>query len=276
MRRNYVLVTALFLMGMLFVPEGFTQSEPILPTLGLDHPHPDDVSTTLKILFLLTILSLLPSIAIMTTSFIRISIVLSLVRRAIGTQQTPSNEIIVGLSLFMTFYIMAPVFEEINNEAIQPYLRNEIEALEPGETDAFGQEVEERMFPFYVMLQKALLPLREFMWHQIGIKGANDVAVFMSMARMSTPENENDVPTHVLIPAFMISELKKAFMMGFMIFIPFLILDIVTSSVLISMGMFQLPPAFISLPFKILLFVLVDGWSVLTRALGISFIQNMP
>jgi len=120
-----------------------------------------------------------------------------------------------------------------------------------------------------------LIPLRNFMWGQIGVEGANDVAVFMSMARMEKPDSPEDVPTHVLIPAFMISELKKAFMMGFMIFIPFLILDLVTSSVLISMGMFQLPPAFISLPFKILLFVLVDGWSVLARALGTSFYQNM-
>jgi len=125
------------------------------------------------------------------------------------------------------------------------------------------------------MLHKAVIPIREFMWQQIGVSGASDVATFMAMARMEKPENANDVPTHVLIPAFMTSELKKAFMMGFMIFVPFLILDLVTSSVLISMGMFQLPPAFISLPFKILLFVLIDGWSVLVRALGMSFFQHM-
>lgn len=284
MAKRWALPLVLIITGFLLYPSaGWGQAvnapEPILPTLGIDDPngpHPSDVSVTLKILFLLTILSLLPSIAIMTTSFIRISIVLSLVRRAIGTQQTPSNEIIVGLALFMTFYIMTPTFEEINNTAIQPYLNQEIKSIPVGEPDAFGRPVEgQPMLPFYVMLQRGVIPIREFMWSQIGVKGARDVAVFMSMAGMSKPENEDDVPTHVLIPAFMISELKKAFMMGFMIFIPFLILDIVTSSVLISMGMFQLPPAFISLPFKILLFVLVDGWSVLVRALGLSFLQNM-
>jgi len=255
-----------------------TAPGPTLPTLGVDDPNgpnPQDVSTAIKILFLLTILSLLPSIAVMTTSFIRISIVLSLVRRAIGTQQTPSNEIIVGLSIFMTLFIMNPVFEEINNTAIQPYLRNEIKTLKPGDVDAYGKTVTEDRLPFYVMLDRASVPIRNFMWQQIGESGAMDIAVFMTMARMEKPENANDVPTRILIPAFMISELKKAFMMGFMIFIPFLILDIVTSSVLISMGMFQLPPAFISLPFKILLFVLVDGWSVLVKALGFSFTQNM-
>ncbi|HOJ59813.1 MAG TPA: flagellar type III secretion system pore protein FliP [bacterium] len=254
------------------------EGQPLVSRLGIDPitgPHPQDVSVTLQILFLLTILSLLPSIAVMTTSFIRISIVLGLVRRAIGTQQTPSNEVIVGLSLFMTFFIMTPVFEEINRTAIQPYLNQELQGLHPGEIDAYGKPVTEYLPPFYVMLQRALIPLRNFMWGQIGVEGANDVAVFMSMARMEKPDSPEDVPTHVLIPAFMISELKKAFMMGFMIFIPFLILDLVTSSVLISMGMFQLPPAFISLPFKILLFVLVDGWSVLARALGTSFYQNM-
>ncbi len=257
------------------IPDSHAQQ---IPTFGFgpeENPHPQDVSITLQILFGLTILSLLPSILIMTTSFIRISIVLGLVRRAIGTQQTPSNEVLIGLSLFMTFYIMTPVFEEINQNAIQPYLNKDIEALEAGDTDVFGQTVTERIPPFYVMLQRALKPVRDFMWEQIGEKGAYDIKVFMAMARMEKPNSPSDVPTHVLIPSFMVSELKKAFMMGFMIFIPFLILDIVTSSVLISMGMFQLPPAFISLPFKILLFVLVDGWSILIHALGESFFLNM-
>ncbi|MBN2328363.1 MAG: flagellar type III secretion system pore protein FliP [Candidatus Omnitrophica bacterium] len=252
------------------------EAPPLLPSIGLDgQPNPQDVSTTLQILFLLTILSLLPSIAIMTTSFIRISIVLSLVRRAIGTTQTPSNEIIVGLSLFLTFYIMTPVFEEIQNTAVGPYLEGELTALQPGDVDPFGETAQKEIKPFYLMLMKSLIPIRRFMWQQIGVAGSSDVALFMAMGGMEKPEGPNDVPTHVLIPAFMISELKKAFIMGFMIYIPFLILDLVTSSILISMGMFQLPPAFISLPFKILLFVLVDGWSVLVRALGASFLQNM-
>ncbi len=271
----------LVLLLLLFCGLGGTaqaQQIPILPDFGIgsdEGPTPQDLTITLQILFLFTILSLLPSIAVMTTSFIRISIVLGLVRRAIGTQQTPSNEIIIGLSLFLTFYIMTPVMERIYDEAVGPYLERELEAFEPGDEDAFGNIVEERVPPFYVMLQRAVMPLREFMWQQIGVNGASDVATFMAMARMEKPANRSDVPTHVLIPAFMTSELKKAFMMGFMVFVPFLILDIVTSSVLISMGMFQLPPAFISLPFKILLFVLIDGWSVLIRALGLSFFQNM-
>ncbi|MBD3266676.1 flagellar type III secretion system pore protein FliP [bacterium] len=279
MNRVAFFLSFLVLFLCLSAMEVQAQQMPILPDLGIgsdEGPHPQDVTITLQLLFLLTILSLLPSIAVMTTSFIRISIVLSFVRRAIGTQQTPSNEIIVGLSLFLTFYVMTPVFEKMYNSAIQPYLNNEIAALNPGDKNPFGEIVEEHVPPFYVMLQRSIIPLREFMWNQIGETGASDVGIMMSIARMEKPEVENDVPTHVLIPSFMISELKKAFMMGFMIFVPFLILDIVTSSVLISMGMFQLPPAFISLPFKILLFVLVDGWSVLIRSLGLSFYQNMP
>ncbi|MDP8243422.1 MAG: flagellar type III secretion system pore protein FliP [Candidatus Hinthialibacter antarcticus] len=259
------------------VMSSHAQQQPILPSLGLDGegPSPDDVSTTLQLLFGLTVLSLLPSILVMTTSFIRISIVLGFVRRAIGTQQTPSNEIMIGLTLFLTLFIMTPVIDEIYTTAIQPYLNEEMEPLLPGEVDPFGEVVETKIPRFYVMIYKAIIPLRTFMWQQIGEKGASDVAVMMSIAGMNKPDDEHDVPTHVLIPAFMISEIKKAFMMGFMIFIPFLILDLVTASVLISMGMFQLPPAFISLPFKVLLFVLVDGWSILMRSLSISFVQNM-
>ncbi|RJP35587.1 MAG: flagellar biosynthetic protein FliP [Candidatus Omnitrophota bacterium] len=277
-RRRWIAILGLALLLLVSAITARDTSAQQIPTFGFgpdEDPHPQDVSITLQILFGLTILSLLPSILVMTTSFIRISIVLGMVRRAIGTQQTPSNEVIIGLSLFMTFYVMTPVFEQINNDAIQPYLRKEIKALEPGDVDAFGRPVTERIPPFYVMLQRALKPVRNFMWAQIGEKGAYDVMIFMTMARMQKPNNPSDVPTHVLIPAFMISELKKAFMMGFIVFIPFLILDIVTSSVLISMGMFQLPPAFISLPFKILLFVLVDGWSILIQNLGLSFFQNM-
>jgi flagellar biosynthesis protein FliP len=279
MSRKVLCITLLgLLLGAIGSLPASAQQIPVIPDFGIGSeqgPAPEDVTITIKILFLLTILSLLPSIAIMTTSFIRISIVLSFVRKAIGTQQTPSNEIIVGLSLFLTFFIMTPVFEKINNTAIQPYLNNEITALEIGDLDSYGEIVTERKLPFYVMLERSVLPIREFMTQQIGTKGASDIASLMWIAKMEKPDNINDVPTHVLIPAFMISELKKAFMMGFMIFVPFLILDIVTSSVLISMGMFQLPPAFISLPFKILLFVLVDGWTVLVRSLGESFFQNM-
>lgn len=268
---------ALFIGVLATGATALAQDQGFLPRMGIDteSPTPEDVTITLQLLFLMTILSLLPSVAVMTTSFIRISVVLGFVRRAIGTQQTPSNQIIVGLALFLTMFIMTPVFEEMYNDAIRPYLDGETEALQPGDLDPFGNQVNEVVPKFYVMLQQALIPLRNFMWSQINLSGANDVAVLMAMAGMDKPEGPNDVPTHVLIPAFMINELKIAFMMGFIIFIPFLILDIVTSSVLISMGMFQLPPAFISLPFKVLLFVLVDGWSLLIHALGVSFFQNM-
>lgn len=278
MVKSRFLFPTLFALFLLTSADAIAQQQPILPNLGLgtdDGPNPQDVSTTLQLLILFTILSLLPSIAVMTTAFIRISIVLGFVRRAIGTQQTPANEIIIGLSLFLTFYVMSPVFNQMYSDAVQPYLNGEILALEPGDNDAYGLIVTQRMPPFYVMLQRALIPLRNFMFGQIGESGAKDIGTFMVMAQLDKPNDFNDVPTHILIPAFMTSELKKAFMMGFMIFIPFLILDLVTSSILISMGMFQLPPAFISLPFKILLFVLVDGWNVLVRALGVSFFQNM-
>jgi flagellar biosynthetic protein FliP len=266
------------LLALIVANKTWGQDIPIVSSVGRgEDPSTDDLSITLQILFLLTVLTLLPSILLMTTAFIRISIVLGMLRRAIGTQQTPSNQIIIGLSLFMTFFIMSPVIDEIYTTAIKPYYNSEIAALEPGEVDPYGNIVQEgeRILKFQVMLMKASLPIREFMWLQIGIEGSKDVGMFMQMARMEKPNNPNEVPMQVLIPAFMTSELKKAFMMGFMIFIPFLILDIVTSSVLISMGMFQLPPAFISLPFKILLFVMVDGWSVLIKALGDSFYQNM-
>lgn len=265
-----------FVLGWNAVPV-LAQQEGLLPSLGIDteSPSPDDVTISLQLLFVFTVLSLLPSIVIMMTAFIRISIVLGFVRRAIGTQQTPSNQIIVGLSLFLTFYIMAPVIEEMYQTAVRPYLNGDIEALQPGDVDPFGSVVEETVPKFYVMVQRSIIPLRTFMFSQIGVNGASDIAVMMRMANLPDPETENDIPTHVLIPAFMIHELKVAFMMGFIIFVPFLILDLVTSSVLISMGMFQLPPAFISLPFKILLFVLVDGWNLLVYSLGMSFFQNM-
>lgn len=240
--------------------------------------QPADVSITLQLLFILTVLSLLPTFLISTTSFIRISIVLGFLRRAMGTHQTPSNQIILGISLFLTIFIMQRVWEEVNQTAVQPYLRGEFKAIQPGEeaSDLFEGEAERVILPFEIMIRKSLIPIREFMWYQIGTSGLSEVGMFMVMARLDKPDVPDDVPTIVLIPAYMVSELKKAFIMGFIIFIPFVVLDIVTASVTISMGMFMLPPALISLPFKVLLFTLIDGWSLLIRALGISFIQRMP
>lgn len=242
-------------------------------TFNGDEVEPSDVSLTLQILFLLTILTIAPGIIVMTTAFTRIIIVLSFLRRALGTQTTPSNQVLIGLSMFMTFFIMAPVWERMNQEAIQPYLAGQFEAYEEEIVLADGETATRQVLPFEQMARRALQPLRDFMWSQVGLSssGPSDVALFMNMAGLERPSSREDVPTHVLIPAFIIGELKKSFIMGFLIFMPFLIIDMVTASVLMSMGMMMLPPILISLPFKILLFVMVDGWALLAYALGMSF-----
>lgn len=207
-----------------------------------------DAAISLQIIFLLTILSLAPSILIMMTSFTRIVVVLSFLRTAIGTQQMPPNQLIVGLSLFLTFFVMAPAWERINDEAIQPLIADRIPAKEA--------------------LQRGMEPLREFMLKQTREK---DLALFLSMARVRQPQGPQDIPNSVLIPSFIISELRTAFQIGFILFIPFLVIDLVISSILLSMGMMMLPPIMVSLPFKILLFVLVDGWNLVVQSLVRSF-----
>ncbi len=209
---------------------------------------PDDLAVTIQIILLITFLTLAPAILVLVTSFTRIVIVLSLLRHALSTQQIPPNQIIIGLSLFLTFFIMAPVFNEINDQAVQPYLNEEI-----NQREAFD---------------RAIIPLRTFMLRQTR---EQDLALFIGIAKFPQPANISEVPTHVVIPAFVISELRKAFEMGFMLFIPFLIIDMVVASVLMSMGMLMLPPIMVSLPFKILLFVLVDGWYLLIQSLVLSF-----
>lgn len=209
---------------------------------------PRQVATGLQILVLLTILSLAPALMVMVTSFTRIAIVLSFVRNAMGVPQLPPNQVLLGLSLFLTFFVMAPTWTAINDQALQPYLREEIT-----QPEAFD---------------RAAKPLREFMLKQTREK---DLALFVYLAKVERPQTPDDVPLYVLVPAFIVSELKTAFQMGFVIFVPFLIIDIVVSSVLMSMGMLMLPPVVISLPFKILLFVLVDGWHLIIRSLVMSF-----
>ena len=209
---------------------------------------PEDRSSTLQLLLLLTILSLLPSVLIMMTSFTRIIIVLGFVRNALGTQNTPPNQVLIGLSLFLTFFFMAPVFSEINTNAYQPYIAGQIEQDEA--------------------IDEAMKPIRTFMGRNTDNK---DLELFMNMAGIATVENFDDIPSTVLIPAFMTSELKMAFQIGFFIFIPFLVIDMIVASTLMSMGMMMLPPTVISLPFKILLFVLVDGWSLVIKTLFNSF-----
>lgn len=210
--------------------------------------EPQDYVFSLQILFLLTVLTLAPSILIMMTSFTRLIIVLSFIRNALGLQQTPPNQVIIGLALFLTFFIMAPIGGQINQEAIQPYLREEI-----------NQEV---------ALERALEPIRQFMFKQTRDK---DLSLFLNMKKLEGVSSLEDIPNHVLIPAFIISELKTAFQIGFVIYIPFLVIDMVVSSTLMSMGMMMLPPVIISLPFKILLFILVDGWNLIVKSLVLGF-----
>ena len=205
-------------------------------------------AVTIQIPFLLAILSLAPAIIIMVTSFTRIAVILSLLRQALGTPQVPPNQVLISLSLFLTFFIMSPVWNKINNDALQPLMMNQI--------------------PQTVAFEKAVVPLREFMLKQVREK---DLSLFIDMAKIEEPKDVSEVPTHVIIPAFMISELKTAFQIGFLLYIPFLVLDMVVASVLMSMGMLMLPPIIISLPFKLMLFVLVDGWYLIVGSIVRSF-----
>lgn len=226
---------------------------PLLPSQLPDLTRRENFSAAMQIIVLLTVLSLAPSILLMMTSFTRIIIVLSLLRQALGTQQLPPNQVLIGLSLFMTFLVMAPTYQRINDEALRPYLDGQIEQPEA--------------------LDRAVVPIREFMINQIKQAGNDaDVDLFHSFGGNPPPETWGEVSTTTLIPAFMLSELKTAFLMGFKVYLPFLIIDMVISSVLISMGMMMLPPVLISLPFKLLLFVLVDGWRLITTALMSSFV----
>ena len=209
---------------------------------------PQDVASGLQILFLLTVLTLAPSLLIMLTSFTRTIIVLSLLRNAIGVPQLPPNQVLVGLSLFLTFFVMAPTWNQINQNAVQPLMAGEIR-----QSEAFD---------------RAIVPVREFMLKQTREK---DLSLFVSLSKIERPRTADDIPTYVVVPSFVISELKTAFQMGFLIFVPFLVIDIVVSSTLMSMGMLMLPPVLISLPFKLLLFVMVDGWHLIVKSLVESF-----
>ncbi len=203
---------------------------------------------TLEIIEMLTVLSLAPSILIMTTCFARIIIVLSFVRNALGLQQTPPNQVLIGMALFLSLFIMTPVINDINTQAYQPYKE---------------QKITQEQF-----IQKASVPLKEFMLKQTK---KDDLNLFVHLSKNESIKSVNDLPITVVIPAFMTSELKRAFTIGFLIFIPFLIIDMIVSSTLMSMGMIMLPPAMISLPFKLLLFVLVDGWGLLFKTLAAGF-----
>ena len=211
--------------------------------------EPQQISTTLVVFFLITVLSLAPAILVMTTSFTRIIVVLGFLRQAMATQQSPPNQVLIGIALFLTFFIMAPTYQEVNAQALQPYIR--------GEFDTQSEAV-----------AAALKPVRAFMFRQVNPR---DLALWISIARLERPETRDDVPTHVLIPGFILSEMRIAFQIGFLIYIPFLIIDMVVASTLMAMGMMMLPPIFVSLPFKIIMFVLADGWYLVLGTLARSF-----
>lgn len=252
MKKKPCIITILVLLCLFFIGTKVQAAPVTVPKVNLSidnsNTSPKDLVDNIKILVMLTVLTLLPSIIMMTTSFTRIIVVLGFTKSAIGTQNAPPNQVLIGLALFLTFFIMMPTYNEINAKAVQPYINNQItqdEALKVGEK-----------------------PLKTFMLKQTY---QNDLKLFLEQAKITKKIPNDQIPLHVLVPAFIISELKTAFIIGFLIFIPFVIIDFVVASVLMSMGMFMVPPAMVSLPFKILLFVMVDGWYLLVKSLILSF-----
>lgn len=249
MRYKLLLVAGVLLLCCFLVPSLAYAEE--LPAVTLNIQPTDDpkkVADTVKLLLLLSFLMFLPAFLMMFTCFIRIIVVLSFLRYGLGTPHTPPNQVLIGLALFLTIFIMAPVYEEINTQAIQPFLNNEIDQEE--------------------FFARAVVPLKEFMAAQTR---EDDLALFIELSGIEQPQNIHDVPLTVLVPAFIISELKTAFLIGFLILVPFLVIDMVVASTLMSMGMFMLPPIIISLPFKVLLFIMIDGWHLVVESLVQSF-----
>jgi flagellar biosynthetic protein FliP len=246
---KYFQILLVFVGAFLITQLSFAQVT--LPSVNLGFKttdNPSDVVNAIKIILVLTVLTLAPAILIMMTSFTRIIIVLSFLRQALGIQQMPPNQLLVGLSLFLTFFIMGPALTELNTKGVQPYLA--------------GKITQDKA------LEETLAPLRKFMFSQTR---PQDLSLFVRLAKIEQPKTLAEVPTMVLVPAFIISELKTAFQIGFIIFLPFLIIDMVAASVLMAMGMMMLPPVVISMPFKIMLFVLVDGWALLIGSMVKSF-----
>jgi flagellar biosynthetic protein FliP len=254
-KRNLALITLLTVI-VLWVSFGSTafaaQPNPnnLIPGINVNigSSGTSGASSTINILLMLTVLSIAPSILVLMTSFTRIVIVLGFVRTSLGTQQMPPNQVLVGLALFLTFFIMSPTLGEINQVALQPFLKGDI-----NQTEA---------------LKQASLPIKKFMWKHTREK---DLKLFLDYTKAPKPTGIEDTPITAIVPAYVISELKSAFQMGFMIFIPFLVIDMVVSSTLMAMGMMMLPPVMISLPFKILLFILVDGWYLVVKSLLLSY-----
>jgi len=250
-RRTASCLLGLAVLGLAALSAGDAPAAPVLPriTIGASQANsPQDVAVTLQILFLLTILTLAPAILLLMTPFTRIVIVLSFLRQALGTQQIPPNQVLIGLALFMTFFVMRPTGDAVYKDALKPYMDGRINYTQA--------------------LDKAQVPVRKFMFAQTREK---DLALFVRLSKSPRPRNRDEVPTLVLVPSFVISELKTAFTMGFLLFIPFLVIDMVVASTLMAMGMMMLPPIMISLPFKLLLFILVDGWNLIAKSLAMSF-----
>lgn len=209
---------------------------------------PKQIATVIEILLVFTVLTMAPAILLMTTSFTRLVVAFSFLKHAMGTQQMPPSQVLIALALFLSLFIMSPVFSEINTTAVQPFMAEKI-----GLDEAYKEGVK---------------PMRAFMFKHTRQK---DLSLFLGFAKLEKPQNKDEIPTSILIPAFMISELKTAFQIGFVLFLPFLVIDMVVASVLLSMGMMMLPPVMVSLPFKLLLFVLVDGWYLIVGSLVKSF-----
>ncbi|MFW5984684.1 MAG: flagellar type III secretion system pore protein FliP [Halanaerobiaceae bacterium] len=254
MIKRLFLVFLVLLMILMVIPEGVRAQEFEFPDINFEisssgeAEEADDLVMSLRILLLLTVLALAPSILILVTSFTRIIIVFSIIKRALGLQNMPPNQVLIGLAIFLTVFIMSPVWQEINENALQPYMEEEISTEQ-----AYENSVQ---------------PLREFMLAQTDDKS---MSLFVNLSDMEQPETEDDLPTHILIPSFVMHELKLAFQIGFIIYIPFLMIDMIVASILMSMGMLMLPPVIISLPFKVLMFVLVDGWYLLIESLISTF-----
>jgi len=226
-------------------------AQPVLPNIQIGigpTENPQQAASGIQILALITVLSLAPSILMMTTAFIRVVVVLSFTRNAMALQQSPPNQVLIGLALFITFFVMAPTWSQVNSEALTPFLAGEITPEE-----AFD---------------RASTPVKEFMYRQTRPR---DLRLFMKHGGVERPNNLDEIPLHTIIPAFIISELKTAFMMGFMLYIPFLVIDMIVASTLMSMGMLMLPPVMISMPFKILLFTMVDGWHLVVSSVLAGF-----
>jgi flagellar biosynthesis protein FliP len=242
--RRIILLVVLFYFA---APEIHAQASTIpFPKIGIDlgqAQRGEDVSTTLQILLLLTVLSLAPSILIMTTSYLRIIIVFHFLKNALGTQQMPPSQLLAGLALFITFFVMAPTWSKVNDLALKPLMDGEMTVEE-----AYDKGIE---------------PIREFMFTQVRNE---DLALFVDMSDIETPEDRNDLPTYILVPAYALSEIRAGFIIGFFLFIPFVMIDLIIGSILLSMGMMMIPPMMISLPFKILLFILVDGWNLIVTS----------